>query len=62
MKFPETKIGETVTKAEDFLAATMGQLEHQPPPAPVPPAPSTPPKLPLPPTVRPRMSVRRGRR
>ena len=32
MKFPETKIGETVTKAEDWLAKKVEQLEVKPPP------------------------------
>jgi carbonic anhydrase len=30
MKFPETKIGETVTKAEDWLSQKIGQLEVKP--------------------------------
>lgn len=66
MKFPETKIGETVTKAEDWLKKTAETLEIKsappapavptPPPAPEPPQP---PKIPLPPPIRPRI-VRRG--
>lgn len=34
MKFPETKIGETVTKAEDWLARKVEALQIQPPEAP----------------------------
>ena len=34
MKFPETKIGETVTKAEDWLAQKIGQMEMKPPQTP----------------------------
>lgn len=63
MKFPETKIGEVVTKAEDWLAKKVEQMEIKS-------APPTgqsetetgskPPKLPLPPPTRPRMIIRRG--
>lgn len=63
MKFPETKIGEAVTKAEDWLAKKVEQMEIKPaPPAtqPQPQAAPPPPKLPLPPPVRPRMIIRRG--
>jgi carbonic anhydrase len=63
MKFPDTKIGETVTKAEDWLSAKAHQLGAKPtPPAPrVVANPPTPPKIPLPPPIRPRMSLRKGR-
>jgi hypothetical protein len=65
MKFPETKIGETVVKAEDWLSKTIHNLEIKPaaPAAPtqnVPPP--IPPKIPLPPAVRPRVHVTRGKR
>ena len=51
MKFPETKIGETVTKAEDWLKKTVEKAEVKPRPAPPAlrmqpketPAPATPP-------------------
>jgi carbonic anhydrase len=64
MKFPETKIGETVTKAEDWLAKKVEQMEIGASPA-VPPAsasaaPPEPPRIPVPPPIRPRMHVRRG--
>jgi carbonic anhydrase len=61
MKFPETKIGEAVVKAEDWLARKVGQLEIKPaPPVPPTPAPSAqPPKIPTPPPLRPRMHIRR---
>lgn len=62
MKFPETKIGETIVKAEDWLAKKIGQAEIKPA-APVPPppaAPPEPPRIPVPPPIRPRMHIRRG--
>lgn len=65
MKFPETKIGETVTKAEDWLKKTVEKLEVKPTPTappPAPPAPPEPPPIPIPPPIRPRMHVRRGNR
>jgi carbonic anhydrase len=44
MKFPETKIGETVTKAEDWLSQKIGQLEVKPTPSGTPlPTPGSPP-------------------
>jgi carbonic anhydrase len=58
MKFPETKIGETVTKAEDWLAKKVEQMEIKPSPT-VPPVPVEPPKIPIPPPIRPRMHIRR---
>ena len=67
MKFPETKIGETVMSAEDWLSKQVKHLEIKPaatagpsPPAP-PPPPDAPPKIPLPPAIRPRI-IRRGGR
>ncbi len=80
MKFPETKIGEIVTKAEDWASSKLFQLEVQPPAAgaeapavqasagtPPPPVPVgkralVPPKIPLPPPLRPRMVLRRGKK
>jgi carbonic anhydrase len=73
MKFPETKIGEVVTKAEDWLSQKIGQLEVKPsqpvaPAAlapqvpPLPAAPVIPPKIPLPPPIRPKIIPTRGRR
>ena len=61
MKFPETKIGETVIKAEDWLGKKLGQMEIKtPPPAPPPAAaPAEPPRIPVPPPIRPRMHIRR---
>ncbi|HWX22365.1 MAG TPA: carbonic anhydrase [Candidatus Binatia bacterium] len=61
MKFPESKIGDTVTKAEEWFSQHARHLEIKPstpPVAPSPPAP--PPKIPLPPPIRPRMTLRRG--
>jgi carbonic anhydrase len=43
IKFPETKIGETVTKAEDWLSGKLKVAETPPPPAP--PTPAAPPKI-----------------
>jgi len=59
MKFPDTKIGETVTKAEDWLAKKVEQMEIKPSPPPTPPraAPPEPPRIP--PPLRPRMHIRR---
>jgi carbonic anhydrase len=73
MKFPETKIGEVVTKAEDWLSQKAGQLgvKLSQPAAPaasapqvphLPAAPVIPPKIPLPPPIRPRIFPTRGRR
>ena len=64
MKFPESKIGETVIKAEDWLAKKVEQMEIKsvaatPPPVAIPPEP---PKIPVPPPIRPRMHIRRGDR
>jgi len=39
IKFPETKIGETVTRAEDWLSGKIHELEVKPPPAAEPAAP-----------------------
>ncbi len=87
MKFPETKIGEAVTKAEDWLSSKIEQLEVKPqlaePERPKPKArivnaaeeileiaqkhwpkagePSAPPKIPMPPPMRPKTLPRRGR-
>ena len=58
MKFPETKIGEAVTKAEDWLTQKAEKLE----PTPAQPStenPPVPPRIPLPPSLRPRPTLRR---
>jgi carbonic anhydrase len=67
LKFPETKIGETITKGGDWLEKKIEQLEikpvstAKPPAAEAPPvAPPEPPRIPVPPQIRPRMHVRRG--
>ena len=64
MKFPETKIGETVTKAEDWLAKKVEQLGVKIPgatPPALPQSPLPPPqKIPLPPRIRPGLNTRRG--
>jgi carbonic anhydrase len=60
MKFPDTKIGEIATKAEDWLAQKLAELgtpaaeeSAQAPPPPVPP------RIPVPPPIRPKMHLRR---
>ncbi len=70
MKFPDTKIGEVATRVEDWLSAKLRELETHTPPA-QPPVPSasvekplaspTPPKIPVPSPIRPRVVVRRER-
>jgi carbonic anhydrase len=62
MKFPETKIGEAVTRAENWLSEKTQQLEIKPP-APPPgfeTPPLIPPKIPMPPPVRPKFALRKG--
>jgi carbonic anhydrase len=61
MKFPDTKIGETATRAEDWLGKKLEQMEIKPAPAAQPPpvTPAEPPKIPVPPPIRPRMHIRR---
>src|SRR5438552_2268240 len=58
MKFPETKIGESITHAEDWLSEKAHQMENMTPEAPSKPEASVPPKLPLPPPIRPRIHLR----
>jgi carbonic anhydrase len=45
IQFPETKIGETVAKAEDWLSGKVHELEAKTPPAAEPAAPPNPPVL-----------------
>jgi carbonic anhydrase len=59
MKFPETKIGEVVTKAHDWLSEKVHQLEVQPNAPPAPGPIPTPPKIPNPPVTRPRVHLSR---
>jgi carbonic anhydrase len=67
MKFPETKIGDTVTKGGDWVEKKLEQLEIKqatstPPAAEssvAAPEPAVPPKIPPPPPIRPRMQIRR---
>ena len=61
MKFPETKIGEIVTKTQDWLKDKVQQLEIKPPVTPAA-GPPPPPKIPLPPPIRPRILTRKGPR
>ncbi len=62
MKFPETKIGEVVTRAESWLSQKVEQLEPKPAQAAPAGAPASPPKIPLPPPIRPRPLGRPPRR
>jgi len=59
MKFPETKIGEIVTQAETWLKQQVPSGTLTPPPAAAD-APPVPPRLPLPPPLRPRIHLRKG--
>ena len=67
MKFPETKIGEAVTKGGDWLQKKLDQLKIQeasnapaPQPSPAEAAkPPLPPKIPVPPPIRPKMYIRK---
>lgn len=56
MKFPESKIGEVAAKAGDWLAKKIEQFETK-----TALTPAVPPKIPLPPPMRPRIHVRRER-
>jgi carbonic anhydrase len=57
MRFPEGKIGETVTQTEDWLSGKVQPPAAQPPPS-VPGAkPATPPRIPLPPPIRPKLRL-----
>ncbi len=60
MKFPETKIGEAVTQAEDWIAKRVHQLEIKPTSKAEAEEAGSPPKIPMPPPIRPRI-IRRGR-
>jgi carbonic anhydrase len=63
MKFPETKIGETVTNAENWLSQKVRSLEMKPAeiaPEATEKAPAVPPKIPLPPPIRPKIHLRRA--
>ena len=60
MKFPETKIGEVVTKTEDWLSSQVKKLEIKKPEPVVEAVPGAPPKIPLPPPIRPRVILRKG--
>jgi carbonic anhydrase len=61
MKFPEGKIGETVTRAEDWLAQKVPPMGVKPPASVPPPMPSAPTGAPRPPVIRARMHLRKGR-
>ena len=61
MKFPEGKIGDTVTKAEDWLREKIHQTGSKPPPTAPAQPPPTPPRIPRPPAIRPRMHIRKNR-
>jgi carbonic anhydrase len=60
MKFPETKIGETVTRAEDWVAQKVQKLEMKPAEPATEKSAPTPPRIPMPPPIRPKVHLRRG--
>jgi carbonic anhydrase len=63
MKFPETKIGETVTNAESWVSQKVNSLQMKPAETAqeaTEKSASVPPKIPLPPPIRPRVHVRRA--
>ncbi len=62
MKFPETKIGEVVVNAENWLSEKVHQIGEMASQAAAETAPPKPPKIPLPPPVRPRIHVRKDRK
>lgn len=61
MKFPESKIGEVAAKAGDWLAKKIEAAETKLASSTLPAAPAVPPKIPMPPPIRPRINVRRER-
>ena len=58
IKFPETKIGEAVSKAGDWLSEKLREMESKQPAAPE--KPDAPPKIPLPPPLRPKLRYYKG--
>ncbi len=60
MKFPEGKIGETVTKARDWLSGNIPPPATHPPPSAPAAKPATPPRIPLPPPIRPKLRLYKG--
>lgn len=60
MKFPETKIGEIATKAEDWFSKSIGTHTAAPGPPPPAPPPPVPPRIPMPPPFRPKIIIRRS--
>jgi len=62
MKFPDTKIGEVVVHAENWLTDKVHQPGEQASKGAAEATPAKPPKMPLPPPIRPRLHVRKERR
>jgi len=63
IKFPETKIGEIVSTAQDWASQKLKEIDVSTPPAPPAPAPGAPPlppRIPLPPPLRPKVIGKRG--
>ena len=60
LKIPETRIGETVTRAGDWLSGKIQELEVKPPAPPSPAKPAAPPKIPLAPPMRPKLRFHKG--
>jgi carbonic anhydrase len=59
MKFPETKIGETAVQAEDWLGEKIRGLEERAPSSTPAAKPVVPPRIPLPPAIRPEIQLRK---
>ena len=60
IRFHETKIGEAVTKMEDWVSEKVKEMEVKPPPVPPPPAEGAPLRVPLPPRINPKLQLRKG--
>jgi carbonic anhydrase len=60
IRFPETKIGEAVTKAEDWLSGKVHQLEAKPQPAEPAGKPPIPPRIPVATPLRPKLRFHKG--
>lgn len=61
LKFPDTKIGEIVSHASEWLQESSAPSQENPSVAPAPPPVPVPPRIPLPPPLRPRVFIRKAR-
>jgi carbonic anhydrase len=62
LKFPDAKIGDSVANTQDWLSGKIQPLAAKPPPEITPAKPATPPRIPLPPPLRPRMRLYKGQK